>query len=79
MRLRLLGDRVVQTREFGIDEIKLVVVRPSANTSYLETITSTGMRRLFPVTFQDVWGVEHCAGWFDPFQFASELERWPPA
>ena len=48
MRLRLLGDRMIQTKEFGIDEVKLVVVCPSENTGYLQTITSTGMRRSLP-------------------------------
>jgi len=48
MRLRLLGDRMVQTREFGIDEVKLVVVCPSENTRFLETITSTRMRQSLP-------------------------------
>jgi hypothetical protein len=48
LRLRLLADRMVRRREFGVDEVRLVIVCPTENTAYLERVTSSGMRRRLP-------------------------------
>lgn len=48
MRLRLLADRMVRSREFGVDEVKVVVVCPSENTAYLKNITSEALKLKLP-------------------------------
>ena len=48
MRQRLLADRMVQNRELGVSEAKVVVVVPEENLSYRETITSPTLKERFP-------------------------------
>ena len=48
MRLRLLADRMVAEREFGISDAKVVVVAPNENVAYRERITSPPLARRFP-------------------------------
>ena len=48
MRLVLLGDKMVQDEEFGVSEVKVVVVCPDGNDAYRETITSQGLKTRFP-------------------------------
>lgn len=48
MRLRLLADRMVRSREFGVDDVKVVVVCPSENTAYLRNITSDAFKFKLP-------------------------------
>ncbi len=48
MRLGLLADKMVQEKEFGITEAKVIVVCPQGNTAYRETITSPALRQRFP-------------------------------
>lgn len=48
LRLRLLADRMVRRREFGVEEVHLVVVCPRENTAYLNRVTSPGMWRRLP-------------------------------
>ena len=47
-RLGLLGDRMVEEREFGVEEARVVVVCPDDNKSYRETIPSPALARRFP-------------------------------
>jgi hypothetical protein len=56
LRLRLLGDRMVREKEFGISEAKLVVVCPEENTAYRTKITSDRLLRSLPdaQTVEDV-------------------------
>ena len=48
LRLRLLGDRMVREKEFGISEAKVIVVCPEENTAYRNTITSGRLLRSLP-------------------------------
>jgi hypothetical protein len=48
LRLRLLADRMVRRREFGVEEVRLVVVCPMENTAYLGRVTSSGMWKRLP-------------------------------
>lgn len=48
MRLLLLGQRMVQERELGITDYRVVVVCPEANTAYRDRITSPLLRTRFP-------------------------------
>ncbi len=48
LRLRLLADRMVRRREFGVEEVRLVIVCPTENAAYLERVTSSGMWRRLP-------------------------------
>jgi hypothetical protein len=43
LRLRLLADRMVRRREFGVEEVRVVVVCPWENVAYLKRVTSCGM------------------------------------
>lgn len=44
VRLGLLGDKLCREGAFGVDEARVVVVCPRANTPYRETVTSPAMR-----------------------------------
>ena len=46
MRLRLLADRMVEHKEFGVSEAKVVVSAPEGNRAYREKITSPPLARL---------------------------------
>ena len=48
MRLRLLADRIVSSRELNITEAKVVVVVPYGNSEYRERITSPPLAERFP-------------------------------
>ena len=48
MRLRLLADRMVEEKELGVSEAKVVVVVPECNMAYREKITSPSLARRFP-------------------------------
>ena len=48
MRNRLLADRMVENRELGISDAKVVVVVPEGNTAYRERITSPPLENRFP-------------------------------
>ena len=53
MRQRLLADRMIQNRELGIDEAKVVVIVPEENWAYRtvtdgRTTTSPLLARRFP-------------------------------
>ena len=48
MRLRLLADRMVRNREFGVSQAKVVVVVPAENRTYRERITSPWFATAFP-------------------------------
>ena len=48
MRLGLLADKMVQDKEFGITEAKVVVVCPEGNDDYRNTITSPALKERFP-------------------------------
>lgn len=48
MRLRLLADRMVEQKEFGVSEAKLVIVVPEGNWAYREKVTSPPLARRFP-------------------------------
>ena len=48
MRLRLLADRMVENRELGVSEAKVVVVVPRGNTAYRRRITSPSLAKRFP-------------------------------
>lgn len=48
MRLGLLGNQMAQKREFGITEFKVVVICPSGNEDYKNTITSPALRAILP-------------------------------
>ena len=48
MRLRLLADRMVNRRELGVTEAKVVVVVPGENLAYREKITSKPLACRFP-------------------------------
>jgi len=48
MRLRLLADRMVRDREFGVSEAKVVVVVPEGNRAYRERVTSPWFATAFP-------------------------------
>ncbi|MDE2734532.1 MAG: hypothetical protein OXI72_09090 [Gemmatimonadota bacterium] len=56
MRLRLLADRMVKRKEFGVSDAKVVVVVPQENAAYRERITSEPLRQRFPKakTVEDV-------------------------
>ena len=48
LRLRLLADRMVQDRELGVTEAKVVVVVPEGNRAYRERLTSPPLALAFP-------------------------------
>ena len=48
LRLRLLADRMVRNREFGVSEAKVVVVVPEENRAYRERVTSPPLAMAFP-------------------------------
>ena len=48
MRLRLLADRMVAEKEFGISDARVVVVVPQENVAYRERITSPPLAGRFP-------------------------------
>ena len=48
MRQRLLGDRMVNNRELGVSDAKVIAVVPADNTVYRERITSPGLAQRFP-------------------------------
>jgi len=47
-RLLLLGQRMVQERELGVTDFRVVVVCPEANDDYRNRITSPDLRKRFP-------------------------------
>lgn len=48
MRLRLLGDRMIEKGELGVTEAKVVAVVPEENVAYREGIVSPGLKARFP-------------------------------
>ena len=48
LRLRLLADRMVQNRELGVSDAKLVVVVPEGNLAYRKRVTSPWLAGEFP-------------------------------
>jgi hypothetical protein len=48
MRLRLLADRMVRSREFAVTQATVVVVCPEGNRAYRERITSRGLAARLP-------------------------------
>ena len=48
LRLRLLADRMVQNRELGVTEAKVLVVVPKENRAYRERVTSPWFRIKYP-------------------------------
>ena len=56
MRLRLLADRMVTRKEFGVSDAKVVMVVPQENAAYRERITSEPLCQRFPEakTVEDV-------------------------
>ena len=48
MRQRLLADRMVARREFGVSEAKIVLVLPDGNDGYRLSMTSPALRAAFP-------------------------------
>ena len=48
MRFRLLADRMIERKELGVSDAKVVVVVPQENTTYRERITSPLLARRFP-------------------------------
>ena len=48
LRLRLLADRMVADKEFGVSEAKVVVVVPEENIAYRERITSPSLAKRLP-------------------------------
>jgi len=50
MRLRLLADKMVRNKEFGITSAKVVVVCPEENLDYRNTITSPELSIRYPAT-----------------------------
>jgi hypothetical protein len=48
MRLRLLADQMVRKREFDITEAKVVLVCPTANIAFLQSITSPQLQKHLP-------------------------------
>ena len=56
MRQRLLADRMVAWREFGVSEAKVVLVLPDGNDGYRRSMTSPALRAAFPdaVTVEEV-------------------------
>jgi hypothetical protein len=48
MRLRLLADQMVRAHEFGMEEVIVVVVCPSENTTYLNHVTSQALKTKLP-------------------------------
>lgn len=48
MRQRLLADRMVNNRELGVSDAKVIAVVPQGNTKYREGITSPGLAQRFP-------------------------------
>ena len=48
MRQRLLADRMVARKEFGVSEAKIVLVLPDGNDGYRLSMTSSALRAAFP-------------------------------
>ena len=48
LRQRLLADRMVNNRELGVSDAKVIAVVPADNTVYRERITSPGLAQRFP-------------------------------
>ena len=48
LRLRLLADRMVRSRELGVTAAKVVVVVPEGNRAYRERVTSPPLAMAFP-------------------------------
>lgn len=55
LRLRLLADRMVRNREFGVSDAKVVVVVPEGNRAYRDRVTSPWFATAFPnLTLSDI-------------------------
>ena len=48
MRLRLLADRMIERRELGVSDARVVVVVPEENAAYRKKITSQPLAQRFP-------------------------------
>lgn len=48
LRQRLLADRMVNNRELGVSDAKVIAVVPQGNAAYREGITSPSLRQRFP-------------------------------
>ena len=48
LRQRLLADGMVNYRDLGVSEAKVITVVPADNTAYRERITSPGLAQRFP-------------------------------
>lgn len=64
MRFGLLGQKMIEGSEFGVTEARVVVVCPSENTDYLNTVTSAALQK----RYQDARSIEQVLKqlWRDP-------------